>query len=316
MPSQLLSVVMPTHNRPEQLERAVASVLSQQIPEIELVIVDDASSDQTPEITDRLATDHRVRVVRNAEPLGPSGARNAGIAVARGDLLGFCDDDDEWLPGAANILMGALEDNGELGVVTSWHRVVHDLTGKWVEYRGPTDFGADELLWFNFVALPFAIIRRSYFADDLSFDPRLRTCEDWDVWLRCAQIRPIKAVSQVLYIYHQHGGSRVTNEGAGIPGSRPEFLEKHTSSMTPACRIYHQAVIAAEDAGRRAMLMEFAHASSTTPVAAGLAASVLATSYATSTIGMRRHDPGLPGRVVQRMVKGRLGSPKRARNEP
>jgi glycosyltransferase involved in cell wall biosynthesis len=316
MPAKLLSIVMATHNRPEQMERAVKSLLSQRVPELEVVIVDDASTDQTPQLTDRLAADGRVQVVRNIEPLGPSGARNAGIAVARGDLLGFCDDDDAWLPGAATILLNTLEANRDLGVVTSWHRVVHDRTGKQVDYRGPTSFTGDDLLWLNFVALPFGIIRRSSFDEDLMFDPSLRGCEDWDLWLRCAQLRPIEAVPHVLYSYHQHGGDRVTKDGAGSRRIRPSFLEKHAASMTPACRIYHQAVIAADELGRSAMLKEIVSAGSTMPAAAGFAASVLATSFATSTIGIRRHDPGLPARCIHRLISNRSDNGVAARLDP
>ncbi len=62
---------MPTHNRPDRLERAARSVLAQRDAELELVIVDDASSDHTPEVADRLADDPRVSLLRNPEPLGP-----------------------------------------------------------------------------------------------------------------------------------------------------------------------------------------------------------------------------------------------------
>ncbi len=301
MTTPLLSVVMPTHNRPVQLERAARSVLDQSVSALELVIVDDASTDDTPSVTERLAEDPRVRVVRNDISKGPGGARNGGIAVTNGDLLGFCDDDDAWLPGAAATLVGALESDPDLGVVTSWHRVVHDGSGRTVVYRGPTTFGADDLLWFNFVALPFGIIRRSHFGE-LSFDETLPPCEDWDLWLRCAQLRPIEAVPRVLYSYHQHGGDRVTNRGDGDRGGRAKFLDKHAHSMTTACRIYHQAVIAEQEEGRSAMLRVLAAASPAAPAAAAFASSVLATSFATSTLGMRRGDPGFPSRVMARLV--------------
>jgi hypothetical protein len=291
---------MPTHNRATQLEKAATSVLSQQFAAIELVIVDDASSDHTPSVTERLMADPRVRVVRTPESLGPGGARNEGIAVARGDFLGFCDDDDAWLPGAASTLLGHLEANQDLGAVTSWHRVVHDHSGRSVGYRGPTRFGADDLLWFNFVALPFGVIRRSWYPEGPLFDRTLPTCEDWDVWLRCAQVRPIEAVPLMLYQYHQHGGDRVTKVSAGVRVGRQGFLDKHADSMTEGCQIYHQAVIAQQAQGRGGLLNVLARAGATRPAAASLAASVLATSFAASSVGVRRLDPGLSARLVRR----------------
>ncbi len=126
---------MPTHNRPERLERAAQSVLAQEGAELELLIVDDASSDRTPEVAERLAGDPRVRLLRNAESLGPGGSRNRGIAAARGDLLGFCDDDDAWLPGAASVVLERFDTDSEVGVVTAWHQVVHDRTGRTALFR-------------------------------------------------------------------------------------------------------------------------------------------------------------------------------------
>ena len=304
MPDGLLSVVMPTHNRPEQLALAAESVLSQTTTAVELVIIDDASSDHTPEVTEHLARDERVTVIRNATSVGPGGARNQGIAAATGEFLAFCDDDDAWLPDAAAALVQALDDRPDLGFATSWHRVVHDRSGRTVDYRGPTDFGADELLWFNFVALPFGVIRRSHYGE-LSFDQSLPPCEDWDLWLRLAQSHPVGVVPRVLYSYHQHGGDRVTKEGSGRRGGRQAFLDKHASEMSAACRAYHSAIVAAESGGRQAMAASLAREASRTPSAALFAGLVLATSFATGAIGIRRGDPGMPARAMRRMIHRR-----------
>lgn len=230
MPAHLLSVVLPTRNRPVWLERAARSVLDQRTVELELVIVDDASSDCTPEIAGRLAADRRVRVLRNEEPLGPGGSRNRGMAAARGDLLGFCDDDDAWLPGAARIIVDCFETDNRIGVVTSWHQVGHDATGRVAIYRGPLSYGYRQLLWFNFVALPFGVIQRHLFPDDLAVDTALPSCEDWDLWLRCAQTQPIRTLPHVLYAYHQHGESRVTR---GVPPPASVGSGSSTSTVGP-----------------------------------------------------------------------------------
>ena len=309
--TSLLSVVMPTHDRSDQLERAARSILDQGGTEVELVIVDDASSDGTPAVTDRLSEDARVRLVRNEQAIGPGAARNKGIAAARGDLLGFCDDDDAWLPRAASSLVAYLDAHPETGAVTSWHLVVHDVTGRRVEYRGPLVFGADDLLWFNVVALPFGVIRRSHFDDDLSFDEKLPPCEDWDLWLRCAQERPIAAVPQVLYEYHQHGGERVTKLGSGDRGGRQHFVDKHWSEMTPACRAYHRAALAHQAVGRGAVLRELASSARSDPLAAAFAAAVLATADTAASVGIRRGDPALPSRAVLRLLAHSPGASHR-----
>ncbi len=300
MAAHLLSVVLPTHNRPERLERAARSVLAQEGAELELLIVDDASSDRTPEVTESLADDPRVRVLCNPESLGPGGSRNRGIAAARGDLLGFCDDDDAWLPGAASVVLERFDTDTEVGVVTSWHRVVHDRTGRTALFKGPLTYGADHLLWFDLVAIPFGVIRRAMFPDDLAVDAGLRSCEDWDLWLRCAQTRPIATVPRALYNYHQHGGDRVTREDSGPVLGRQGFLDRHAGSMSSSCRIYHELVVAELGGGRGAVAGKLA-ADYRMPAATALALSVLAAGSAASALGTRRRDPGLPARMMRRL---------------
>jgi glycosyltransferase involved in cell wall biosynthesis len=254
-------------------------------------------------VVDRLAGDPRVTAVRNETSLGPGGSRNRGIATARGDLLGFCDDDDTWLPGAAEAVMDRLDTDAAVGVVTSWHRVVHDRTGRTVLFRGPLDYQAHQLLWFDFVAIPFGVIRRSMFPDDLAVDVGLRTGEDWDLWLRCAQIRPIVTLPRPLYAYHQHGDIRVTREGSGPHSGRKAFLDKHAKSMSPACITYHQLVLAKLAGGRRGVMEQLA-ADRSNPAPAVLAASVLAAGSAASAVGMKRSDPGLPARMMRHLLVG------------
>jgi glycosyltransferase involved in cell wall biosynthesis len=313
MAAQLLSVVMPTHNRSDWLERAAVSILTQDVDHLELVIVDDASTDQTTAVAERLARDPRVRVLRNSQPLGPGGSRNRGIAASEGDLLGFCDDDDTWLPGAAATVLEEFERDPDVGVVTSWHQVVHDPTGHTAIYRGPLRYGAEQLLWYNLVALPFGIIRREKFPEGVSFDPELPPCEDWDLWLRCAFSRPIRTLPYVLYDYHQHSRERVTRAGTTDQVGRQRFLDKHAVIMTPACRAYHELVVAQLSGGRAAIQSEFT-AHLRTPLTAIEAGAVLGAGAAAGVLGSRRSDPGLVARMMARLPHPRSApSPSAAR---
>ena len=90
----LISVVVPTHNRHLLLKEAVASLRSQTYAKWELIVVDDGSEPWVVLDERGPPESHRIHVVRNHAPLGPSGARNAGIEVASGDLVTFLDDDD------------------------------------------------------------------------------------------------------------------------------------------------------------------------------------------------------------------------------
>ena len=95
-----VSVVIPTHNRASFLEEAASSVLEQTFDDLELIIVDDASTDGTANILDRLADqDRRVRIIRRETSSGgPAVPRNEGIGMATGEMISFLDDDDRWHP--------------------------------------------------------------------------------------------------------------------------------------------------------------------------------------------------------------------------
>lgn len=97
--SPLISVVIPTYNRVQFIERAVRSVLNQTYSNLEVIVVDDGSVDETYEIIDRLKKqDGRLIFLRHFKNKGPQAARNTGIHASSGDFVAFLDSDNEWLP--------------------------------------------------------------------------------------------------------------------------------------------------------------------------------------------------------------------------
>jgi hypothetical protein len=131
--------------------------------------------------------------------------------------------------------------------------------------------------------------------DALRFDPTLATSEDWDLWLRCADIAPMTLVPKALYRYVQHGGERVSR-GSADHESHLRLLDKHRSSMSPACIAHHELTIALMTrdwkAGMRQMAALVAHPSRVAP------ASLLAGELVASKVGRQRGDPGLPLRFA------------------
>ena len=146
------------------------------------------------------------------------------------------------------------------------------------------------------------MLRRSAFADGVAFDPDLPVSEDWDVWLRCARERPFAVVPELLYSYHQHRGERVTKVAADVATGFGGFLAKHRDEMTPACVAYHEAVIAGQAGGRSAIGRSLRSSARRGVSASATAATVLAAGYAASAVGTRRGDPGLPSRVMYRLL--------------
>jgi len=269
-----------------------------------LIVVDDGSTDGTVEALDALAhDDNRLRLVRHEErePLGPCQARNRGIAEAKGELLAFCDDDDAWLPGIGPKAVDALQSDRRLTAVSSWHLVDHVDSGGAAVFRGPTSYGAAELLWQNVVAVPFGVIARDRLPFDISFDPALPTGEDWDLWLRCAQHGAVRTLEAVGYVYTQHAGRRVTDAVARHAEGRRNFLAKHGRDMSASCRIFHEAVLAGYDGGRPAVLRRLLGGGAVT--ASAQAALVLGLSTWASRRGQARGDPGYQARLMAHLVR-------------
>jgi teichuronic acid biosynthesis glycosyltransferase TuaG len=118
----LVSVVVPTRNRLDRLRRATASVLSQTEVDIELIVVDDASSDGTSlYLADLQSKDDRVRLLRNPTPTGGAAARNRGIESSRGQWIAFLDDDDEWLPWKIAAQLAVIAKTRQVVACSSWY---------------------------------------------------------------------------------------------------------------------------------------------------------------------------------------------------
>ncbi len=297
--SELLSVVIPTHDRPDRVETAVRSVLDQEYPHLEAVVVDDGSGPATAEVLDRLAdVDRRVVLVRNDIAVGASAARNTGIGTARGDLVGFCDDDDTWLPGAASAAVGAL--TPATGVVYGFHEVLIEASGRLVTFRPPVCTGPELMRWINAPAILFGVARRATVGDELRFDPHLITSEDWDMWLRCVDLAPLTLVPTSLYRYVQHAETRVTSSATTHEDGHRRFLAKHRSSMTAACIAHHELVFALATRDRRLGLEQLGTVSRH-PANIGSAA-LLAGEVLAARLGPRRDDPGLALRFAARAL--------------
>ncbi len=298
--SELLSVVIPTHDRPDRLVEAVRSVLDQEFPELEVVVVDDGSGPATADALDRIAgADARVVVVRHDTPRGASAARNAGLDAARGELIGFCDDDDAWLPGTGRRAVEAL--TPATGIVYGFHQVLIETTGRLVTFRPPAAPTSALLRWLDPSPSIFGVVRRAAVGDALRFDTGLETAEDWDLRLRCADAAPMVLVPAPLYRYVQHADTRLTTTAAAAAQGHHGFLAKHRSTMTPACIAHHELGFALGT--RDAAALRHQAALAVRHPANLASAALLGGELLASRVGRRREDPGLPRRFAARALR-------------
>ena len=203
-----VSVVIPTKNRKEFLLRAARSALAQTFAPKEVIVVDDGSEDGTPEAVRDLG-DPRVILLSSSAP-GTAHARNTGIEAARGDLIAFLDDDDEWLPEKLEKQVPLLESGRPPALVFADAIVepVAEPRGRTIFSRQPPSCGRifQSLLLDNFIPTSAVIVRKKIFETGLRFDQRFFPAEDYDLWLKISHLGRCTFSPMPLAVYHVHPG--------------------------------------------------------------------------------------------------------------
>lgn len=239
----LVSVIVPTRDRAGLLGRTLASALAQRAAALEVVVVDDASSDGTAALLAAMV-DERVRTIRHDRTLGVSAARNTGLSAARGRWVAFLDDDDLWSPRKLDRQLDALAGSPACGWVIDGSVVVDGdlrIIGAQPPPIEPDLSGS--LLAGNVVpgGASGVVADRQLVADVGGFDPELSLLADWDLWTRLALRSPVAAVVAPLHAYRLHKASmssldRSGEEELGIVEAKyaPERGERDIALATEA----------------------------------------------------------------------------------
>lgn len=231
----LVSVILPTRNRAALLPRAIASVLAQSHADLELIVVDDASSDSTPALLAAIA-EPRLRVLRRERNAGAAAARNAGLALARGEFVAFQDDDDIWLmqkleaqlralqaapPGTGWCLCGSIRYEQGRARYIGGPAFVRQL-----DYRlgiGAGGLGPD----WGMMATPGWLLRRELIEQAGGFDERVRSWDDWELGLRLSQRCARIVVDEPLWIQDWAQGAGLTRAARVRADDLQLILQKH-----------------------------------------------------------------------------------------
>jgi glycosyltransferase involved in cell wall biosynthesis len=199
MKNTLISIIIPTYNRANEVTRAIASVFAQTYADYEVIVVDDGSTDNTREILDLYG--NCIRYIRQKNQ-GVSSARNAGIRAARAEWIAFLDSDDEWLPEKLSVQVAELNENGDACLHATNHTFFFDqccqdktyfdvtgfgkVAGKYGLFRRPLEYQ----IRYGLARAQCSVVRReALFAAGL-FDPKLRIYEDQDLMCRLALLGP------------------------------------------------------------------------------------------------------------------------------
>ncbi len=218
-----ISVVIPTHNRAAFIERAVNGVLLQAYPALELVVVDDGSTDNTPEILRNLAARHgdRLHVIRQANT-GLPGALNAGFAAAHGELLAWMADDDAYKPGALDALARELTLDPQTGGVFADYEWVSDGGLRQTIETGPVE----ELAQRNVVGL-CVMFRREALQRAGGLDPDFQLAEDYELWVRMSRATRLSRLRRVLFEVTDHPGTLTNRNVAQVQEATMRVQHRH-----------------------------------------------------------------------------------------
>jgi glycosyltransferase involved in cell wall biosynthesis len=237
--SPLVSAIVPAYNAEAFVEKALRSLLAQTYENLEIIVVDDGSTDKTAERVEGLAGNHpQIRLVRQSNH-GVAAARNRGIEESRGEFIAPVDADDVWFPDAVNKLLDCLlRSDLDAGVAYAWSVIIDEngqLDGR---FRCSKIEGnvLGTLICHNFIGnASSTLIRRACLKKVGGYDESfrangLRGCEDWDLYLRIAQYYRFRAVPQFLIGYRKPHGSM---------SSEPEAMAKSYTGVLDKVRQRH-----------------------------------------------------------------------------
>ena len=255
--AQSVSAVVITRNRKALLERALHSVLSQTRQDLELIVVDDGSTDGTREWMEDFAARHAIRYIYNADGLGGNHVRNIGIRAASGKYIALLDDDDEWLPEKTDRQLRLLESDPEIGVVSCGRLARYDDGRE--EAEDPFLLPEGNLREAIFTDLHFTssrlMIRRSLLEEAGLFDESLRAWQDYELMIRLCQLTRVGIVRENLVRYYIAiaDPNRVSNQLEIWRGAVDQIHRKHAvllDSLPPEILRRHRIMVCRDGESR------------------------------------------------------------------
>jgi glycosyltransferase involved in cell wall biosynthesis len=218
-----VSVIVPAYNSAPFIEATLRSALDQTFRDLELIVVDDGSTDSTSDLVRRVAaTDERVVLIQQ-ENRGLAAARNRGIGIARGRLIAFLDNDDLWLPEKLALQVELADTRPEVGAVSCYSTLI-DERGRCLGWRygGAADghVYAEMLEWDMVSGGSVALVRRDALDAVGPFDESNSIRSDWDMWIRLARKYPFATVPRILVGYTRREQGMSGNHEAMAEGGR------------------------------------------------------------------------------------------------
>jgi glycosyltransferase involved in cell wall biosynthesis len=247
MPRPKVSVCIPTYNRSSYLARAVSTVLAQTFDDFELIVVDNASDDDTSQVMAALK-DKRIRYHRNESNLGMVGNWNRCVQLAQADYVAILHDDDLWSEHYLARVVPVLDRYGNVGLVYSAAFIVdgdgkhHHVHTHWPNDRivnGRLEFR--ELIVNNRILCPTVTVRRMCYERMGVFDESILLGADWEMWLRICLYYDVAYIAEPLAYYRMQYGS--------ISDELDFSQDGKNFKLHDACKVVEKGMLAAHKAG-------------------------------------------------------------------
>ena len=210
----IISVVIPTYNRCDDLIYALNSARQQTFEDIEIIVVDDGSTDETENLMSEMCLeDHRITCWRLPCNSGsPAEPRNRGVDLAKGEYIAFLDSDDIWKNDKLEAQLRFMKRKRSL---ISYHDLFVEQDGYFVRYWSKMTNCSDGMLFKNllkknFIATSSVMIKRDTYNVFDKMDPKYDVAHDWDLWLKIAEYIPINYLPSCYGTLRLHSGSAIT----------------------------------------------------------------------------------------------------------
>ena len=232
-----VSVIIPTHNRAEFLHSAITSVRNQTFQDFEIIVVDDASTDNTPEVVAYFG-DKRIKYTRNNISKGDAGARNVGVMSSNCTYIAFLDDDDEWLKNKLQMQIDILE-NCLIDIAGVYTNIIEvdKASGKTLSIGIPGN--TKDPFHGNCIATSSLLLRRECFEKVGLFDENMPTSSDYDMWIRILKKFRFEYIDEPLVKYYVHG-NRLSFDNDKVIRGVEILLKKHREILASNNKHYSE----------------------------------------------------------------------------
>jgi len=237
--SNLVSVIIPTHNRAEYLIETINTVLSQTYKNLEIIVINDYSSDKTLEILNSLNIQN-LHIISNKENLGAPASRNIGINSCKGSYIAFIDDDDLWYPNKIELQLNQLIQKPEIDCIFCEHKYILEGRSFYPDIIDYNNSLGKTIITRSLGSFSLPLIRKSCIDEIGLLDINFESCQDWDYWIRISQKFNIDKLPQCL-VERNIGNDQITSNIRKKINGREYLLNKHSSliSQYPSIKNIH-----------------------------------------------------------------------------